>query len=131
MYGKLKKRIAELEKQNNILANENVLLKQKYSEIIFLHEYPNKYDVSDKVKEGIILEKRIKDKFLQEAFVVNILSPFLLYEIAKMVICSESISENNLKLVKEILSRNYWEYRVFNETLKTEKWIAESNLNPL
>ena len=55
----------------------------------------------------------------------------MFYEVTKAVFFKKPHNQNNLKMLKEILQSKYWEYRVFNETSKTEKWLAEGSLNAL
>jgi predicted nuclease with TOPRIM domain len=97
--GKLKQKISELEKQVSELKKENSELKTKYSEIIFLKENPNKYDVSDKTNEGIILEKRIKDNTYPKCFLNPLFNYIMCYEITKAVILRKPHDENNLKML--------------------------------
>lgn len=134
---KINQKNKELFQENEKLKAENIQLKQQYIDIIFEIKNPPKYQVSDRVKEGLILERRIKNNSWPMIFGNPCFSALFMIELAKTALnyyknYKDNIeSEKNFAKMKEIISEKCWEYRVFNEILKTEKWISENFLNPL
>jgi hypothetical protein len=143
---KLKQKVSDLSEmwikinfENEKLKSENFKLKKQYSNMMFVMSNTPKFNVSDKVKEGLILERRIKDNSFPKVLLNPVFTSYLMIELAKAALqyyknikLGDKVeSENNLKKMAEIMADKYWEYRVFNETSKTEKWFAEGSLNAL
>lgn len=126
---KLKQKIADLEKRNSDLLEEIQCLKRTHSELLYTINNPSKFNVTEKVKEGLILEKRIKT----EKYYANPIFHYLLMsEVTKALFVKPThFNDKNIDLLKDMVSNptKCWEYRVFNEDLKTERWIVEKKLN--
>lgn len=124
-YNKLIKSSMDLANENTSLKEVNSKLEKENEELNFIINNPSKYEVLWEVKEGVILEKRIKNGGINAVQLGLIASLFI-----KDIIKGKSPDYNKLKEIKRVCSDVYWEYRVFNKELQSEKWILEANLNP-
>lgn len=115
----------KLIKSSMDLANEITTLKKENEKLKFIIETPSKYNVSQEVKEGIVLEKRVKNGGTNIALLGVVNGTFI-----KDIIQNQRTDFNKLDAIKRMCSDKYWEYRVFNKELQSEKWISEANLNP-